>query len=131
MSTQTFDVKVQIKLDDKKLQDKYISATDYGVEKLAEQVHTDCAELVPLQEGGLRKSYELTKERDCERLLSWNTIYALYQYYGCWPDGSHRINDNNRYTNGTKSMWYDDAKAHCADNWKNVFNAAFQARWSE
>jgi hypothetical protein len=127
--SEQFKVSVSSEFYEGKMTEALKAATDAAVEMLANQVHSDCSALVPMQEGNLRDSYEMTKTGDCKRTLSWNTIYALFQYYGCWPDGSHQI--KNHTTAGTTTMWFDVAKANCGENWQTVFEQAFKKEWGE
>ena len=91
---------------------------------LAEQIHNDSLNYVPKEEGTLSEdSFRMEETADGVDLV-WNTPYALYQWYGCYPDGSHVV--SNHTTPGTSTAWVDKAKQKCSDNWKKVAENAFR-----
>lgn len=90
---------------------------------LAEQIHADSLEYVPKDQDDLRTSFRMEEVKDGVDLV-WNTPYALYQWYGCWPDGSHVI--RNHTTPGTSTMWVDKAKQKRAEVWKKVAENALR-----
>jgi len=90
---------------------------------LAEQIHNDSLNYVPKEEGTLRDSFRMEEVSDGVELV-WNTPYALYQWYGCYPDGSHVV--SNHTTPGTSTAWVDKAKQKCSDTWKKVAENAFR-----
>lgn len=94
-----------------------------AAEMLAEQIHSDSLSFVPKEENTLRDSFRMEKTADGVDLV-WNTPYALYQWYGCWPDGSHVIHDHS--TPGTSTKWVDRAKQKCSKIWKKVAENAFR-----
>ena len=52
---------------------------------------------------------------------TWNTVYAAYQWYGCWPDGSHVIrNHDTRINAQATTQWAEAAKARYGRDWETV-----------
>ena len=90
---------------------------------LAEQMHNDSLEYVPKEENTLRDSFHMEETAEGVDLV-WNTPYALYQWYGCFPDGSHVI--VNHTTPGTSTMWVDKAKQKRSEVWKKVAENALR-----
>lgn len=91
---------------------------------LAEQIHNDSLSYVPKEEGTLSEdSFRMEEVADGVELV-WNTPYALYQWYGCYPDGSHVV--SNHTTPGTSTAWVDKAKQKCSDTWRKVAENAFR-----
>lgn len=84
---------------------------------LADQIISDSRQYVPKQENTLRDSARVEHENNGTQVV-YETPYAAYQYYGCWPDGSHVI--KNHTTAGTVTRWIEHAKAHNADKWLRV-----------
>ena len=84
---------------------------------LADQIISDSRQYVPKQENTLRDSARVEHENNGTQVV-YETPYAAYQYYGCWPDGSHVI--KNHTTTGTVTRWIEHAKAHNADKWLRV-----------
>lgn len=75
-----------------------------GDHQAREEIHRELGEYVqsyvPLKDGGLRESMEYTEDS-----VSWNTIYARYQYEG--GDGKRVV---RRYTTpGTTHHWWEKA----------------------
>lgn len=84
---------------------------------IADQIIADCRAYVPKQENTLRDSARVEHENNGTQVV-YETPYAAYQYYGCWPDGSHVI--KNHTTAGTTTRWIEHAKASNADKWQRV-----------
>ena len=85
---------------------------------LADQIISDSRQYVPSDgENTLRDSARVEHENNGTQVV-YETPYAAYQYYGCWPDGSHVI--RNHTTAGTVTRWIEHAKAHNADKWLRV-----------
>ena len=84
---------------------------------VAEQIISDSRQYVPKQENTLRDSARIEHENGGTQ-VTYNTPYAAYQYYGCWPDGSHVIRKHT--TSGTVTKWIEHAKAHNKDKWLRV-----------
>lgn len=90
---------------------------------LAEQIMADERPFVPKQEGTLRDSARIEQGEDATELV-YDTPYAAYQYYGCWPDGSHAV--RNHTTPGTYTQWHERAKRQYKKAWADVYSNAFK-----
>lgn len=88
---------------------------------VAEQIKADCEPLVPKAAGDLRETASVNRTPDGAE-LEYNQVYAAYQYYGCWPDGSHKINNSSppRTTAGTTTQWIEHARREHQDEWDKV-----------
>lgn len=85
---------------------------------LADQIIADSRQYCPDDgEHILRDSARVEHENNGTQ-VTYNTPYAAYQYYGCWPDGSHVI--KNHTTAGTVIRWIEYAKAINNDKWLRV-----------
>lgn len=85
---------------------------------VADQIIADSRQYVPSDgENTLRDSARIEHENDGTQ-VTYNTPYAAYQYYGCWPDGSHVI--KNHTTLGTMTRWLEHSKAVNNEKWRRV-----------
>ena len=90
--------------------------------KVAEQILGDCDQFVPRRGGELKDSGITNgpvEQPDGSIALVWDTPYAAYQYYGCWPDGSHVIK-NHDTTDGSSLasiQWVEAAKRVYGKDW--------------
>ena len=99
-------------------------ALDKAVEAVAYQVLNDSLDFVPKRQNTLRSSGRVKDAgKECSRAIVWNTPYAAYQWYGCWPDGTHVI--RNHTTPGTTTQWAERAREQRGDRWEEVITAAF------
>lgn len=89
---------------------------------LAEQVLQDCNQYsVPDDGEHTLKDSGRTQQRGSGYVVSWNTVYAAYQYYGCWPDGSHVVRHHTAgYTQNPSKQWAEVAKARYMRDWAAV-----------
>lgn len=90
---------------------------------VAEQILSDCRPFVPKQEGTLNDTASIRDNGDATEIV-WDTPYAAYQYYGCWPDGSHVI--HNHTTPGTTTQWCETARRAYGDAWETVAQNALK-----
>jgi hypothetical protein len=111
----------QVSIDNSGVKEKIKRMSALALQAVCEQMLSDCRQYVPKQEGMLRDSARIEKEGE-DRLLIWDTPYAAYQYYGCWPDGTHAI--KNHSTPGTTTFWVDEAKKSRYNEWIAVAQAA-------
>lgn len=102
---------------------KVAAASQRAENALADQIIADCRQYVPKQENTLRDSARVEHENGGTQ-VTYNTPYAAFQYYGCWPDGSHVV--KNHTTAGTTTKWIEHAKAHNNDKWKRVAENAMR-----
>jgi hypothetical protein len=104
-------------------------ARDVAAYALAEQMLADSEQYVPYSGGSsqsagdLRESGRVEKGESGRLYLVWDTVYALYQWFGVRADGSHRV---RKYTTpGTGTQWVDKAKAAKQDNWQKIAQKKF------
>lgn len=104
-------------------------ARDIAAYALAEQMLADSEQYVPYSggssqsAGNLRESGRVEKGESGRFYLVWDTVYALYQWFGVRADGSHRV---RKYTTpGTGTQWVDKAKAAKQDNWQKIAQKKF------
>ena len=67
--------------------------------------------------GGTQVTYGGTQ-------VTHNTPYAAYQYYGCYPDGSHAV--KNHTTAGTRTLWLEHSKTINNEKWLKVAKNAMK-----
>ncbi len=94
---------------------------------LAQQILDDSRPFTPHDQGALEDSGRVEQIGE-DYAATWNTAYAAYQYYGCWPDGSHQINEANRDrdTNAEAStQWVERAKERYGEDWETVAQREF------
>lgn len=104
-------------------------ARDVAAYALAEQMLADSEQYVPYSggssqsAGNLRESGRVEKGESGRFYLVWDTVYALYQWFGVRADGSHRV---RKYTTpGTGTQWVDKAKAAKQDSWQKIAQKKF------
>ena len=92
---------------------------------LAQQVLDDCRPFTPHDQGILESSGRVEQIGD-EYAATWNTVYATYQYYGCWPDGTHRITQHNTSVNAqATTQWAEAAHDKYGSDWEIVMAKEF------
>lgn len=92
---------------------------------LAEQILGDSRPYTPHAEGTLEDSARVEKVGD-DYAVTYNTVYAAYQWYGCWPDGSHVIQNHNTDVNSLAStQWIEAAKKQYGRDWNKVAQREF------
>lgn len=105
-------------------------ASEVATYALAEQMLQDSEKFVPYSggssqsAGGLRESGKVVKGEDTGTMyLVWDTVYALYQWFGIRKDGTHPV--KNYTTPGTGKLWVEEAKKHYKDRWTDIVNKKF------
>lgn len=92
---------------------------------MAEQILGDSRPYTPHAEGTLEDSARVEKIKD-DYAVTYNTVYAAYQYYGCWPDGSHVIHNHNHDINPkATTQWIEAARKEHKDDWNTVAQREF------
>ena len=92
---------------------------------LAEQILGDSRPFTPHAEGTLEDSARVEKI-DEDYAVTYNTVYAAYQWYGCWPDGSHVIRHHNTDINSNATtQWIEAAKKQYGKDWNIVAQREF------
>lgn len=106
------------------------TASDQAMYALAEQMLADSEKFVPYSggssqsAGGLRESGKVVKGEDKGIFyLVWDTVYALYQWFGVRADGTHRV--HNYTTAGTGKQWVEAARKKNSDKWRDIAQKGF------
>ena len=87
---------------------------------VAEAVLNDSRPYTPHDQGTLEDSGRVEKV-DGEYAVTWNTVYAAYQWYGCWPDGTHVIKNHDRSINAkATTQWAEEAKKQYGKSWQQI-----------
>lgn len=121
---------VIVKTDRAKWINAINKAKDKAAYALAEQMLADSEKFVPFSAGSsqsagnLRESGKVVKGESSGRFyLVWDTVYALYQWFGVRADGTHRV--RNYTTPGTGTQWVEKAKAQFSERWQKIAQKEF------
>ena len=104
-------------------------ASDKALYALAEQMLADSEKFVPYSggsvtsAGGLRESGKVTKGKSGALYLVWDSVYALYQWFGIRADGTHKV--RNYTTPGTGKQWVEAARNQYGDRWHAILQKQF------
>lgn len=96
---------------------------------LAEQMLADSEKFVPYSggssqsAGGLREGGKIEQGESGRMYLVWDSVYALYQWFGIRKDGSHPV--KNYTTPGTGKLWVESAKNKNQDKWRDIAQKTF------
>ena len=121
---------VEIKTNRSQWKQMLDRGAESGIDALAEQMLADSTDFVPYSNssrqsaGQLRESGHIEKGESGTRYLVWNTVYALYQWFGVRADGTHRV--RNYSTPNTGTEWVEKAKKIYGDDWQKVFENGFR-----
>lgn len=100
------------------------NAADKAAAALAEQMMNDSKPLIPNDgEHNLQDIGRVENTGVGERTLSWDSVYAGYQWYGQRKDGTHVVHDYT--TAGTGKAWVDEAKSRNKGSWDKVAQNGF------
>lgn len=92
---------------------------------LAQQILDDSRPFTPHDQGTLEDSGRVEQIGE-DWAATWNTVYAAYQYYGCWPDGTHVITQHDTSVNAqATTQWAEAARAKYGDDWATVAQREF------
>jgi hypothetical protein len=86
-------------------------------EWLKNEVAKDTNVFTPFKSNALRSSV-IPSIGDSNDYLVWSVVYASYQYYGSWLDGSHVITHHSQP--GTDTFYFERAKAIHKAKWVRV-----------
>lgn len=121
---------VIVKTDKAKWIDAINQAAGKAAYALAEQMLADSEKFVPFSAGSsqsagnLRESGKVVQGETSGRFyLVWDTVYALYQWFGVRADGSYRV--QHYTTPGTGTQWVEKAKAQFSDRWQKIAQKEF------
>lgn len=97
---------------------------------LAEQILQDSEKFVPFSggssqsAGGLRESGKVVEGAATgEFYIVYDSVYALYQWFGVRADGSHPV--HHYTTPGTGKQWVETAKAAFGARWQEIAQKRF------
>ena len=102
-----------------------------GAEKcgkfMAEQILHDCNQYAVPDDGEhILKNSGRVEKADEDYAATWNTVYAAFQFYGCWPDGSHVVhNHTQQYTENPSTHWTETTRGRYGDVWEGQAQKAF------
>lgn len=127
---------VSVTLDRAHLKARMEAGTDKAGAALAEQVLSDCNQYAVPDDGeNTLKDSGRVEKIDGDWAVTWNTLYAAYQFYGCWPDGSHKILDGEPiydkngkklrghtqgYTDKPSTHWTETTRGRYKEHWDTV-----------
>lgn len=117
---------VTVTLDRAHLQARLKRGKEMCCAAVAEAVLADSRPYTPHDQGALESSGRVERQGE-DYVVSWNTVYAAYQWYGCWPDGSHVITHHDRSVNAhATTKWADAAKARYGRDWEKIAQQKFK-----
>lgn len=117
--------RVTVKLDRAHLTARMRRGKEHCGPFLAEQILGDSRPFTPHDQGTLENSGRVEKVGE-DYAATWNTVYAAYQYYGCWPDGSHVIKNHDTSINAeATTQWVEAAKKRYKKDWDTVAQREF------
>ncbi len=121
---------VIIKTNKAKWTDVIKKASGKAMYALAEQMLADSEKYVPYSggssqsAGNLRESGHVVKGEDSGTMyLVYDTVYALYQWFGIRADGTHEVKGYT--TTGTGKQWVEKAKGQCQNRWNDIAQKEF------
>lgn len=118
---------VTVQLDAAHLTARFQRGKDHAGPILCEQILSDCNQYsVPDDGEHTLKDSGRTEKIGDDYTVTWNTVYAAYQFYGCWPDGSHQIHNHTQgYTQNPSIQWTEAAHARYGKDWEQVMQNEF------
>lgn len=114
---------VIVKTDKAKWIKEVNNASGVAAYALAEQMLADSEKYVPQLDGGLRESGHVVKGEGGDMYLVYDSVYALYQWFGVRADGSHPV--HNYTTSGTGKQWVEKAKSDNYEKWRDIAQKGF------
>lgn len=116
---------VTVKLDRAHLTARFARGKAHAGPILAQQILDDSRPFTPHDQGMLEDSGR-PEQIGNDWAATWNTVYAAYQYYGCWPDGSHVIRNHDTSINAqATTQWPEHARQQYGDDWNIVMQREF------
>ena len=93
-------------------------ASEKAISAAITQMYNDSLQYIPDDgEHNLRDKGQFIGT-GIEQGIEWDTVYAAYQWYGVWPDGSHVVKEYT--TPGTGKMWVEQARVNSDKTWQQV-----------
>lgn len=115
---------VSVTINRAHLEARMDKATKKAGYALAAQVLADSNRLAPSSggsvqsSGSLRGSGKVEPQPDGSFAVTWEGVYIPYQWYGCWPDGTHVI--QNHTTPDTHTQWAEVAHQRHGKEWEKI-----------
>ena len=117
--------KITVKLDRAHLAARMRAGKAHAGPILAQQIIDDSRSFTPHDQGMLEASARPEQIGE-DWAATWNTVYAPYQYYGCWPDGTHVIVNHDTSINAEASThWAEHARDRYGKDWETVAQREF------
>lgn len=110
-------MKVHVDFDENKVYRSFNGGYNKARRWLKNEVAKDTNVFTPMLSGDLRESV-IPSIGNPNEYLVWSVVYAAYQYYGCWADGSHVIERHSQP--GTEILYFEKAKAIHKEKWIRV-----------
>ena len=118
---------VAVQFDRAHLVARLEKAKEYMCAEVAEEILADSRPYTPHDQGALEGSGTV-EQIGRDYAVTWNTVYAAYQWYGCWPDGSHVITNHDTSINAqATTQWAEAAKRRYSKDWQIVAQREFVA----
>lgn len=111
---------IRVQLDRAHLAARMQKGKEFCGKALAEQILGDCTQYSVPDDGEhmLKSSGRVEKVDGDDYAATWNTVYAAYQFYGCWPDGSHVVHNHTQgYTENPDTQWTETARNRFKADW--------------
>lgn len=109
---------VTVSLDRAHLAARLKRGKDTAGKALAEQIIGDSIPYTPNDGEGILQASARPEKIGDDWCATWNTVYAAYQWYGCWEDGSHVIKNHTTMPNvKATTQWVEAAKAEYGEKW--------------
>lgn len=117
---------VSVSLDRAHLEARIRKGEEMTCAAVAEAVLADSRPYTPHDQGALESSGRVEKVGG-DYAVTWNTVYAAYQWYGCWPDGSHVIRNHDHFINAkATTKWAEAAKRQYGKSWEQIAKQKFR-----
>ena len=118
---------VTVKLDRAHLTARMQRGKEQCGPALAEQILGDCNQYAVPDDGEhILKSSGRVEKIGEDSAATWNTVYAAYQFYGCWPDGTHVVKNHTQgYTENPSTAWTERTRDRYKDAWDKVAQREF------
>lgn len=108
---------VKVDFDENKVARSFNGGYQRSRSWLKNEVAKDTNVFTPLRSNKLRESV-IPSIGNPNEYLVWSVVYASYQYYGCWADGTHVIERHSQP--GTDTFYFERAKAIHKEKWIRV-----------
>lgn len=118
---------VEVKLNEAQIRSRFKMKSASAAAALAEQILSDSTPFVPDDgEHTLRGSGRVETTAEAASIIwggsQYGIVYAAYQWYGCWPDGTHVVKRHT--TAGTSTRWVYKAMRRYKEVWDQVAQRA-------